>query len=441
MSDSVNGWARRLTLTWSTPWSRPAATEQLSGDPLWLLVVSGPGAGKTEILQTLVGAGAHLTSTIASEGALLSASPKKSQAKDATGGLLRKIGGRGVLVIKDFTSILSAAREMRGMVLAAIREVYDGYWERNVGSDGGRSLAWRGRIIVIGAVTTAWDMAHSVVAAMGDRFVLVRIDSQSPHVRAAASQMSTRNTGREVEMREELASLVGALLNHVDTEEVTLSESENEQLQKAAEIVTMARTAVERSSQGHIIDAHAPEMPTRFAKQLTQVVRGGVAIGLERAAALRLAIRCARDSIPPLRRHILLDVAANPMARVNETCERICKPWTTVRREMEALTTLGVLTCTVETDDDDQEGNTKRKYIHDLAEGFDRKTLLAMNGLEVPETETANAAAATLSGRPAGSPHYPAKRDAQAPRAAHHQKGRVGEGTPLWSKFHHQKSK
>ena len=51
--------------------------------------------------------GAHVTSTIASEGALLSATPRRERNKKATGGLLRKIGDHGVLVIKDVTSILS----------------------------------------------------------------------------------------------------------------------------------------------------------------------------------------------------------------------------------------------------------------------------------------------------------------------------------------------
>jgi hypothetical protein len=41
---------------------------------------------------------------------------------------------------------------------------------------------------------------------------------------------------------------------------------------------------------------HAPEMPTRFAKQLTQIIRGGVAVGMSRKRAMKLAIRCARDS-------------------------------------------------------------------------------------------------------------------------------------------------
>jgi hypothetical protein len=155
-----------------------AAAERLTGDPLWLLVISGPGNAKTETVQALAGAGATITSTIASEGALLSATKPQGKGKGtgATGGLLRKLGDRGILVIKDVTTILSADRHTRGPVLAAIREIYDGRWERNVGSTGGLTLTWTGRLVIVGAVTTAWDSAHSVIAAMGDRFVIIRAD-------------------------------------------------------------------------------------------------------------------------------------------------------------------------------------------------------------------------------------------------------------------------
>jgi hypothetical protein len=154
-----------------------AAVERLDGDLLWLMIISGSGNAKTETVQALDGIAATITSTIASEGALLSATSAKERAKDATGGLLRKMGGRGVLVIKDVTSILSANRDTRAMVLAALREVYDGRWSRNVGTNGGVTLEWTGRIAVVGAVTTAWDQAHAVIASMGDRFVLFRMDS------------------------------------------------------------------------------------------------------------------------------------------------------------------------------------------------------------------------------------------------------------------------
>jgi hypothetical protein len=51
----------------------------------------------------------------------------------------------------------------------------------------------------------------------------------------------------------------------------------------AADLVTLARTGVEYDHQGNVIDAHAPEMPTRFAKELTQIIRGAVALGIEQA--------------------------------------------------------------------------------------------------------------------------------------------------------------
>jgi Bifunctional DNA primase/polymerase, N-terminal len=240
-----------------------AASEQLAGDPLWLLVISGPGNAKTETVQALSGAGAHVTSTITSEGALLSATPRRERNKKATGGLLRKIGDRGVLVIKDVTSILSADRNVRGTVLAAVREIYDGRRERNVGSDGGLTLTWVGRIVIIGAVTTAWDSAHAVVAAMGDRFVLIRVDSRVGRIKAGKRAVS--NTGSEVSMRQELAGAVGGLLGHINTTaDYTVTEEEGTRLLEAADIVTTARTAVERDYKGEVIDAHAPESRAFF---------------------------------------------------------------------------------------------------------------------------------------------------------------------------------
>src|SRR5439155_4504330 len=281
-----------------------AAIEQLDGDPLWTLIVSGSGNAKTETVQALAGAGAIIASTITSDGALLSGSPTREKAKDATGGLLRKIGARGLLVIKDMTSILSMNRDTRGAVLAALREIHDGRWERNVGTDGGRTLSWRGRIIIVGAVTTAWDRAHDVIASMGDRFVLIRMDSTVGRLRAG--RQAVANTGCEETMRAELSEVVAGLLAGVQLgNELVVSEAERERILAAADVVTLARTGVDYDYRGDVIDAHAPEMPTRFAKQLAQVLRGSVALGMDRRAALQLAIRCARDSLPPLRLAIL----------------------------------------------------------------------------------------------------------------------------------------
>lgn len=317
-----------------------AAVEQLGGDPAWVLVVSGSGNAKTETVVSLAGAGAHIVSTISSEGALLSATPGKERSSDATGGLLRKVGPRGLVVIKDFTSILSMNRDMRSAVLAALREVYDGQWDRNVGTEGGRTLTWRGRIVVIGAVTSAYDSAHAVIAAMGDRFCLVRVDSTTG--RRAAGRQALSNVDHEVAMRAELAGVVGGLLAGVDRDRAMLTDEVQETLLDLADLVTMGRTAVERDYQGNVVDAHQPEMPTRFAKMLGQITRGGLALGMSPARALSAAARAAGDSMPPLRLAILADLAAHPNSRTSDVRVRLQRPRSTVDRELQALHVLGL---------------------------------------------------------------------------------------------------
>ena len=97
-------------------------------------------AGKTEILGSLAGLlGIHQAATL-TEPALLSGSPKREQSQASTGGLLRAIGEQGLLICKDFGSVLSMRREDRASLLAALREVYDGSWTRQLGTDGGRTI-------------------------------------------------------------------------------------------------------------------------------------------------------------------------------------------------------------------------------------------------------------------------------------------------------------
>lgn len=319
-----------------------AATVNLDGDPPWLLMLSGSGNAKTETVSALKDAGAIVTSTIASEGALLSATSRKEQTAEATGGLLRKIGDSGLLVIKDVTSILSMGREVRAGVLAALREVADGRWERNVSTDGGRSLLWEGRLVVIGAVTTAWDASHGVIASMGDRFALVRVDSSKG--RHASGRQALANVGAESAMRAELAEAVGLLLGATDRTRARLSQPVSERLLAAADLVTLARTAVERDRQGNVSDAHQPEMPTRFAKVLGQIVRGGLTLGMEEGEAERVALRVAHDSIPPLRLALLRAVAKVPGTTTTDATKQVQRPRSTVDRVLQELHVLGLVT-------------------------------------------------------------------------------------------------
>jgi hypothetical protein len=214
--------------------------------------------------------------------------------------------------------------------------------ELSPGSTCFRLFPWKGRVVMVGAVTTAWDSHHAVVPVMRDRFVLLRINGTQSRI--ASGTKAIENTGHETEMRDGLARLAAGVIAGVDpTRAPTPTKHEQQAILAAANPVSLARTAVEFDYRGDVIDAHAPEAPTRLAKQLTQLFRGAVAIGIDRAAALRLAVRCARDSMPPIRLQIIQDLAASPHSTPTEVRKRIGKPRATVDRQLQALHTLGVV--------------------------------------------------------------------------------------------------
>ena len=75
---------------------------------------------------------------------------------------------------------------------------------------------------------------------MGDRFVLVRMDSTQG--RQAAGRHAIRNTGREAVMRAELSDAVAQMMAGIDLAGVTLTDAETDRLLAAADLVTLART-------------------------------------------------------------------------------------------------------------------------------------------------------------------------------------------------------
>jgi hypothetical protein len=322
------------------------AVEKLDGEPLWTLTVAAASTAKTETLRTLTECpGVVEVSTFTSDAGLLSGTPRDQSADDADGGIMRKLEPRGIMLIKDVTSILSLGPIERAKILAALREVYDGYWYRQSGGEGGKRLEWRGRIALVGAVTDQWDRHYAAISQMGDRFVLIRMDSRNHRI--ASGLQGLANSGQEQQYRAKLSAMCWDLVNAIETDWArTLGAKAEAKLVAAANLTTWARSAVEFDRyRGEVVDVNDPEGPARFAKQLGQLVRGAYLIGLPGADAMRLAIRCARDSIPPLRLAVLEDVAKNQDSTIAEVTRRIEKPRSTVARQLASLDALDLLTC------------------------------------------------------------------------------------------------
>jgi hypothetical protein len=272
------------------------AANRLPGDPVWLLLVGPPGGGKSELLQSLgVLPDVHPTATL-TEAALLSGAPKREHAKDASGGLLRTIGQSGIILSKDFGSVLSMHRDGQAQVLAALREIYDGDWTRHVGTDGGRTLRWRGKVGLIAGCTPAIDRHHAVIGAMGERFVLFRLppaDAEQQGHRALA------HAGQEAKMRAELGTAVATLFDGKATELPERTERDADRLVRLAALVARCRSAVERDGYTREVELiPEPEAPTRLVVVLDRLLAGLLSLGVDQDAARRVVGHSALDSIP-----------------------------------------------------------------------------------------------------------------------------------------------
>lgn len=313
------------------------AANQMQGDPVWLLVVGPPGGGKSEILQAILGVSNTYPAATMTERALLSGTAKKEREEGAKGGLLREIGSYGILVCKDFGSILSMNRDERARTLAALREVYDGSWTRHVGVDGGRMLHWEGKVGVIAGSTPAIDSHHAVMGAMGERFVLLRLPIADDNAQA---RKALEHIGRETEMRAELRDAVTTLFRKAHIGEAQLTEGERVRLIALARLVARCRSSVERDSYNREIElVPGSEAPTRLIIVLANILKGLNAIGVDRPRAWDIVAQVALDSMPRLRHDVLLALYDDQdQLATSNLAETVRHPTTTTRRTLEDLT-------------------------------------------------------------------------------------------------------
>jgi len=319
------------------------AANLLPGDPVWLGLVGPPSSAKTEILNsTSLVPNVVQASTLTAPG-LLSGVPRRQQTATAKGGLLRQIGSFGIIVLKDFGSILSMRPDLKAELLAALREIYDGAWTRHIGSDGGRTLTWKGKVGLLFGSTGVIDVHYSVFGAMGDRFLLNRLapigkgqfEHALKHVGTGAAQMRK-------ELAEAVANLFAGLGNQpqpmIDADEIY-------RLDRTLALVVKLRGSVERDRIKREIEAvHGAEGPARIGLMLERLLAGLSLIGVDRETALEVVETVAMDSVPPLRRkaYECLAVAHPRSISTTAVAKGVKLPTNTVRRGLEDLAAYAV---------------------------------------------------------------------------------------------------
>lgn len=318
------------------------AANLLEGDPVWLGIIAPSSSAKTELLN----AASHLPYVAAAEvltpAALLSGTPKRQKIKGATGGLLPQIGDFGILIFKDFGTVLEMRIETRNELLAALCRVFDCEYSRQIGADGGRTLSWIGKAGLLFAATQKYDLYHGVIGTLGDRFLLVRLDPTGGEQFDACF----KHDGKAAKaMRAELSAAVGGLFAGLPNplpEPPPLNDEERAQLKKTVMLAVRLRAGVERDRIKRDLEAvYDPEGPARLTLSLVRLFAGLIVIGLDRSKALAIVQKVALDSCPRFRLKAYRALTSKPQT-TRKIATAIELPTATAGRALEELVAHGL---------------------------------------------------------------------------------------------------
>lgn len=278
-----------------------------NADPVWLFVMGPSGGGKSTINIRAASClpKTHSVSDL-TENSILSGYHVDAKKKAASIGLLVDIGQSGIVLMKDFTTILSKRDDERKKIVAALREIHDGQYARVLGNVG--KIGWAGKATIIAATTQSLEKSWAVLRDMGERFIQVRtIRADGVGVADAA----IKQIGHETAIANKTVKLAKAF---VDFD--TLAFNSNgfywnerfDEIKYLAEYVAHCRAPTHHlNNREEAVKEGETESPSRLMKAFGQIAHAHAllfrrAIGDEEIAAVR---RVALDSIQTPRARLL----------------------------------------------------------------------------------------------------------------------------------------
>lgn len=185
-------------------------SNKLEGDPLWLFLVSPPGGAKTEILSALSASpDIYFTSSLTPH-ALISGASWTSGSDPS---LIPKLNGK-ILVIKDFTSIISKRDTEKEEIFGILRDAYDGKCSKIFGN--GIRRNYESRFTILSAVTPAIYELSTHNHSLGERFLKYTMGANLRHLSEEEIVFKAiNNLNRETMMRKEMADVTRGFLYHV----------------------------------------------------------------------------------------------------------------------------------------------------------------------------------------------------------------------------------
>lgn len=291
---------------------------RVAGPPIWTMFVGPPSTGGTAIIETVVGVEGVQESAHFSLGGLLSATSKRDRDDKSTGGLLRRLPETkpgyhdGLLLLRDFTSVVAgdSRNQQLESVLAAMRQIYDGDWARDAGSDGGMHLTWSGKMSLLSKCTPAIDQHGQLLNFMGNRMIYYRFGETNgfnESLKMFRTDPYERKKKLAHAMTEYLANFDKAALKGCQVPVAV-----EKKLSILARCTSKGRSVIVRDwKTREISDVQEPEGPMRLGGQYRSLYLGMTIAGVDADVALGLMLQVAIDTMPYLRGLVFASLLRN----------------------------------------------------------------------------------------------------------------------------------
>lgn len=281
------------------------AANWLDAPPVWLMLVSGPGTGKTRTLTALQNLPSIQSVGNLSEPALVSGTPEVFLRPGSHGGILLQPGEFRVMICDDFTRTLAESEMNLGRLIGTLGEIYEGRLTKSVGSGGGLSIHWEGKRGLLIGSTLEHDKHDSLHRRMAPRFLVYRRKPYKPSDDEFLLLPEDQDS-----LREMLSELIPGLFSHQHIGDLArcfpnIDQQIQRRLNELAIMVARGRGIVERNVRGSVESPPEIEPPTRLFNSLVSLLRGYYIIGIDTDTAMGDLVNIALGTIGPRRSSVI----------------------------------------------------------------------------------------------------------------------------------------
>lgn len=321
---------------------------KLNAPPVWLFLIAGSSAGKSTALSVLYQVPFVTLVSDLTPNTFLSG--MKIAGKETS--LLKKLGNNFVVVMKDFTTMISKDDASKQQIIAQMREIFDGHVSKETGN--GQRVEWgtkekpnKGMFIM--AATEGIYKIQSDFSDMGTRAINYVMPLQDERKSAKAALKNKRNheaSGAKLaQLQKDVAEFVDHMIKNAPLEFAPISEQLEDDIISVAMLAERGRSVVDRTYQGEVNLALSAGMPMRMSEQLMALAQFMMYVnGGELTEGMRNAIfKVAFDSIPKQRKLILEIAGKYNRVDIIAIAQAINYPHGVVRKWVEDLNMFQIL--------------------------------------------------------------------------------------------------